>query len=98
LTGAQGVMIPRPNLRNLMLRPDVVEAVKTGKFRVYAVGTIDQGIEVLTGVPAGQRDREGRYPEGSVNDRVEQKLRQFTEQQKKIAAAVNQQYFGARID
>jgi predicted ATP-dependent protease len=98
LTGAQGVMIPRANLRNLMLRSDVVEAVKTGKFRVYAVGTIDEGIEVLTGVPAGQRDREGRYPEGSVNDRVEQRLRQFTEQQKKLAAAVNQQYFGAPVD
>ncbi len=88
LNGAQGVMIPRANMRNLMLRSDVVEAVKAGKFRVYAVATIDEGIEILTGVPAGKRDEAGKYPEGSVNERVEQKLRQFTEQQKKIAARV----------
>ena len=90
LTGAQGVMIPRANVRNLMLRPDVVEAVKAGKFSVYAVATIDEGIEILTGVPAGKRDEAGKYPEGSVNERVEQKLRQFTEQQKKIAASADQ--------
>ena len=65
------------------------EAVKAGKFRVYAVGKIDEGIEVLTGVPAGERDGEGKYPAGSVNDLVEQKLGQFTEQQKKNAAAIN---------
>ena len=87
LNGAQGVMIPRANMRNLMLRPDVVEAVKAGKFRVYAVATIDEGIEILTGVAAGKRDEAGRYPGGSVNERVESKLRQFTEQQKKVAAA-----------
>jgi len=91
LTGAQGVMIPRANVRNLMLRPDVVEAVKAGKFSVYAVSTIDEGIEVLTGVPAGARDGAGKYTEGSVNDRVEQKLRQFTERQKKLAVSLNSQ-------
>jgi lon-related putative ATP-dependent protease len=89
LTGDQGVMIPHANLRNLMLRPDVVEAVKAGKFRVYAVGTIDEGIEVLTGIPAGARNGDGKYTPGSVNDRVEQKLRQFSEQQKKIMAAAS---------
>ena len=98
LTGAQGVMIPRGNLRNLMLRPDVVGAVQAGKFCVYAVGTIDEGIEVLTGVPAGARDGDGRYPDGSVNYRVEQKLRQFTEQQKKAAAAIHQQPLAAPVD
>ena len=86
LNGSQGVMIPRANLRNLMLRPDVVEAVKTGEFRIYAVGTIDEGIEVLTGVSAGVRDAAGRYPEGTVNARVEQKLREYTERQKRIGA------------
>ncbi len=85
LTGSQGVMIPRANLRNLMLRSDVVDAVKTEKFRIYAVGTIDEGIEVLTGIPAGARDNNGQYPEGSVNARVEQKLKDFTERQKRIA-------------
>jgi predicted ATP-dependent protease len=87
LNGSQGAMIPRANLRNLMLRSDVVEAVKSGKFRVYAVGTIDEGIEILTGMSAGARDHEGKYPEGSINARVEQKLRQFTEQQKKTGAS-----------
>ena len=87
LNGSQGVMIPRANLRNLMLRPDVVEAVKTGEFRIYAVGTIDEGIEVLTGVSAGVRDAAGRYPEGTVNARVEQKLREYTERQKRIGAS-----------
>jgi lon-related putative ATP-dependent protease len=87
LTGAQGVMIPRANLRNLMLRLDVVEAVQEGKFHIYSVGTIDEGIEVLTGVSAGERDTKGDYPADSVNDRVQKKLQRFTEQQKQSTAA-----------
>jgi predicted ATP-dependent protease len=79
-------MIPRANVRHLMLRPDVVEAVKAGKFRIYAVSTIDEGIEVLTGVAAGARNSDGTYPEGSVNDRVQKKLQKFTELQKKFSA------------
>jgi len=86
LTGEQGVMIPQANTRNLMLRPDVVEAVKAGKFHIYAVGTVDEGIEVLTGLAAGVRNAEGSYPDGSVNDRVQKKLQQFTEQQRRLAA------------
>lgn len=86
LTGDQGVMIPQANTRNLMLRPDVVEAVKAGKFHIYAVGTVDEGIEVLTGLAAGERNAEGSYPDGSVNDRVQKKLQQFTEQQRRLAA------------
>ncbi len=83
----QGVMIPRANLRNLMLRPDVVEAVKAAEFKIYAVGTIDEGIEVLTGTAAGERDDKGGYPDGSVNDRVQKKLRQFNAQLKQMGAA-----------
>jgi predicted ATP-dependent protease len=98
LTGAQGVMIPRANLRNLMLRSDVVDAVKAGRFHVYAVGTIDEGIEVLTGVAAGPRDSSGNYPAGSVNGRVEKKLRQFTEQQKKLADLAHQNSSESRSD
>jgi predicted ATP-dependent protease len=86
LTGKQGVMVPRANLRSLMLRSDVVEAVKSGKFHIYAVSTIDEGIEVLTRTSAGERDGEGGYPEGSVNHRVQKKLQQFTEQQKRLSA------------
>jgi predicted ATP-dependent protease len=90
LTGDQGVMVPRANLRHLMLRPDVVEAAQAGKFHVYAVATIDEGIEVLTGVAAGERDAAGNYSEGSINQRVQKKLQQFTEQQKHLAAANNE--------
>ena len=86
LSGKQGVMIPRANLRNLMLRPDVVEAARQGKFHIYAVSTIDEGIEVLTGLPAGQQDENGAYPEGSVNDRVLKKLQEYTERQKKFGS------------
>ena len=85
LTGDQGVLVPRANLRNLMLRRDVVEAVAQGKFHIYAVGTIDEGIEVLTGVPAGQRDSAGRYPDGSVNALVEKKLEEYAERLKNAA-------------
>jgi predicted ATP-dependent protease len=87
LTAEQGVLMPRSNLRNLMLRGDVVEAVKEGKFHIHAVGTIDEGIEVLTGMPAGERNGDGHYPANSINGRVEKKLERFTEQQKQFAAA-----------
>ena len=79
LTGDQGVLVPRQNVRNLMLHEDVVKAVKDGRFHVYAVGTIDEGIELLTGVPAGEQDAEGNYPEGSVNHLVRNRLRQYAE-------------------
>lgn len=98
LTGEQGVMIPRANLRNLMLRFDVVDAVKSGKFHIHAVGTIDEGIEVLTGNAAGERDSNGEYPAGSINDRVQKKLRQFTEQQKQMAAASDVKTSSAHLE
>ena len=87
LTGEQGVMIPHTNVRNLMLRPDVVEAVKAGKFHIYSVGSIDEGIEVLTGVAAGALQADGKYPDGSINHLVQKKLQHFTELQKKVTAA-----------
>jgi lon-related putative ATP-dependent protease len=74
LTGEHGVMIPESNVKNLMLREDVVEAVKDGKFHIYSVSTIDQGIEVLTGVPAGDSDKNGEYPKGTINYLAQQKL------------------------
>lgn len=79
LTGEQGVLIPPANVRNLMLSPKVVEAAKEGRFHIHAVHSIDQGIELLTGVPAGERDENGRFPEGSINSLVEQRVRGFAE-------------------
>jgi hypothetical protein len=72
-----------------MLRSDVVHAVKDGKFHIYAVSSIDEGIEVLTDVPAGERDSEGHYPEGSINGRAAKKLLQFSEQLKQTAPTVD---------
>jgi ATP-dependent Lon protease len=74
LTGKQGVMIPSLNLDDLMLRKDIVAAVKEGKFHVYSVNTIDQGIEILTGREAGEKEEDGRFKEGTVNDLVDKKL------------------------
>jgi hypothetical protein len=62
-----------------MLRRDVVEAAAAGTFRVFAVGHVDQGIEILTGVPAGEADADGAWPEGSVNHRVRKRLRAFAD-------------------
>jgi predicted ATP-dependent protease len=79
LTGEQGVLIPRSNVRNLMLREEVVAAIRAGLFHVFAVSTIDEGIELLTGIPAGRPDPDGRYLEGTINARVSQTLRTFNE-------------------
>ncbi|MGA2882743.1 MAG: ATP-binding protein [Bryobacteraceae bacterium] len=80
----RGVVIPSSNIRHLMLRREVVDAVQVGKFRIYAVETIDEGIEILTGVPAGERDASGKFPEGSVNQKVESRLIELAE--KRLAA------------
>ncbi len=80
LTGTQGVLIPKTNVVNLMLRQDVVEACKSGMFHIYPVSTIDEGIEILTGLPAGERDKNGNYPENSINGKVQRKLRQYLSQ------------------
>ncbi|MBR1777037.1 MAG: AAA family ATPase [Alphaproteobacteria bacterium] len=80
LTGTQGVLIPKTNVVNLMLRQDVVEACKEGKFHIYPVSTIDEGIEILTGLPAGKRSADGSYPADSVNGKVQERLNQFLAQ------------------
>lgn len=74
LTGQQGVIIPKANEPELLLREDVLEAVRNGRFHVYSISTIDEGIELLTGVPAGKADRNGQYPEGTVNYLVKKRL------------------------
>jgi lon-related putative ATP-dependent protease len=80
LTGDQGVLIPTSNVKHLMLRRDIVEAVEEGRFHIYAVETVDQGIEILTGKPAGEIDENGEYPEDSINGRVLKKLKAMAEQ------------------
>ncbi len=76
--GVHGVLIPRTNVKHLMLKPEVVEAVRSGSFEIHAVSTIDEGIAVLTGTEAGAADAEGNYPEDSVNGRVVAQLERFT--------------------
>jgi len=76
---SQGVIIPESNVKDLMLRKDVVEAVKKGQFHVYPVKTIDEGIEILTGKKAGERKADGTYPKGTINYLVNKKLRDLAE-------------------
>ncbi len=78
LTGSQGALIPEANVKHLMLRRDVVEAVEAGQFHIYPVASIDQGIEILTGLSAGKRDSDGNFPKGSINRRVEARLIAFS--------------------
>jgi len=86
LTGEEGVLIPIANVEHLMLRADVIEAVKAGRFRIFAVATADEGIEILTGVPAGAPDADGAYPVGSVNGRIVARLAVFARKARARAA------------
>ncbi len=85
LTGEQGVLIPAANVQHLMLRADVREAVAEGKFHIYPVEHVDQGIELLTGMPAGERDEEGNYPPESFNHRVNERLGELVEKRKVLS-------------
>jgi predicted ATP-dependent protease len=80
LTGEQGVMVPTANVKNLMLKEEVVEAVRAGRFRVWAVGHIDEGIELLMDHVAGERAPDGTFPEGTVHRLVQDRLRHYAEQ------------------
>ena len=84
LTGKQGVMIPAKNVNNLMLRRDVVEAVKKGKFHIYPVSTVVEGIEILTGMKAGELQEDGTYPEGTLFRQVDDKLQEMAEMEKEF--------------
>ncbi len=82
LDGRHGVLIPASNVRHLMLRKDIVKAVEAGQFSIWSVSTIDEGIEILTGVPAGEMDKNGAWPEGTVNAKVFDRLKTMAEKQK----------------
>jgi len=84
LTGKQGVIIPIQNVRNLHLTDEIIENVKEKKFHIYAVSTIDEGIEILTGVPAGKQNKDGKYPAGTINHLVYEKLKKYYENSKNI--------------
>ena len=79
LDGSHGVMIPVQNIDNLQLSDEVIEAVKNKLFHIYSVSTIEEGIEVLTGVPAGRKDKNGKFPAGTINYLVYEKLKKYAE-------------------
>jgi len=85
LTGRQGVVIPRRNVKNLMLKQEVVDAVSAGKFAVYPIDMVDEGLEVLTGLAAGERGPDGEFPEGSVNSLAEKRLLMLSKTFKEFA-------------
>ena len=77
LDGSHGVMIPVQNVKNLQLSDEVVDSVKNGLFKIYAISSIDEGMEVLTGVPAGKKDKNGKFPLGTINYLVYEKLKKY---------------------
>jgi predicted ATP-dependent protease len=87
LTGDQGVLIPDSNVQHLMLRDDVVQAVTEGKFHVYPIESIDQGIELLTDMSAGELDDDGAYPEDTINGKVQARLKKFADAEDSDAAS-----------
>jgi lon-related putative ATP-dependent protease len=87
LTGDQGVLIPAANVKHLMLREDVVAAANAGQFNIYPVETIDEAVSLLTGLPAGECDEQGNFPEGSVNYRVQQRLQKLSKIRQEFAEA-----------
>jgi lon-related putative ATP-dependent protease len=89
LTGDQGVLIPVANTQHLMLRADIVDAAAQGQFHIYPVSTIDEGIEILTGIPAGERDENNEFPEGTLNYLVESRLRAFSERWQALSKQKN---------
>jgi predicted ATP-dependent protease len=88
LSGEQGVVIPAASVKNLMLREEVVDEVRRGRFHIWAVRTVDEGIEILTGAPAGERRPDGTWEPDTVNARVDQRLRDYAQRLKDFGRAV----------
>ena len=87
LKGDEGVIIPKSNTQHLMLNEDVVDAVRKGRFHIYPVGTIDEGIEILTGVKAGQLKSDGAYEPGTVHYRVNKRLAEMTQRMARLVGS-----------
>ena len=87
LTGDQGVLIPSANVKHLMLRQDVIQAVAEGSFQIYPIEHVDQGIELLTGMPAGEPDEYGNYPHETINGRVNARLTKLAEKRQELDKA-----------
>ncbi|MBD3288315.1 AAA family ATPase [candidate division KSB1 bacterium] len=85
LTGEQGVIIPDSNKKNLMLREEVIKAIEDNKFHVWAITTIDQGIEILTGIPAGERQADGSFPKNTLNEKIESRLKSYEKSLKELS-------------
>jgi predicted ATP-dependent protease len=85
LTGTQGVLIPAGNVQHLMLRQDVIDACAAGRFSIYSVSTIDEGITLLSGMQAGQRGEDGAFPAGTLNRLVEERLKRFAQARRSLA-------------
>ncbi len=85
LSGEQGVLIPRNNVQNLLLRHDVIDAISQGRFHIFPVSNVDQAIALLTGIPAGEADGAGEYPANSVNGRVQRRLQDFANRRSAFA-------------
>ncbi len=85
LTGEPGVLIPKANMQHLVLREDVVAAAASGAFHVYAIETIDQGLEILTGIPSGQKNADGEFPYGTVNRMVVTRLDRATDRAREVS-------------
>jgi len=86
LNGQHSVLMPDTNVRNLMLKGEVVDAVKAGKFHIYSAKTIEEGIEILTGVPAGKQLPDGKYEKNTIFDLVDKRLREMAETTKRFQA------------
>jgi len=96
LTGRQGVLVPASNVKHLMLRADVVQAVRDGRFNIYPFSTIDEGLSLVTGRDAGARDERGRFPEGTVNHLVQNRLLEFAEHARRWKHSAKQHGTDAR--
>jgi predicted ATP-dependent protease len=84
LQGTEGVIIPKANLRHLMLKPAIVDAVRDGRFSIWAISEVDEALEILTGMPVGTRLENGEYPPDSINGRVEARLHRFLDVRRKL--------------